>query len=98
MKIFLTEYQIYLLTPGIGFSYPDGTFKIEIKVGYTIKNGIISSAIQNKLVKCSIIDFLENITMISDETKITGAFCNKGGLTYLGMGGPCIKTKAKIDI
>lgn len=82
---------VYLHIPGKGVTNKNGDFVIEVILGYTIKNGIICECLNDCIVYGNVFDCINSIDMLAENVKITGAFCNKGSLTYLGMGGPAVR-------
>lgn len=84
----------YLVTPGFGFTLPNGLFEIEIVLGFKITNGIIEKPIKKMYACAKCIDFLNSISLISNKMRWTGATCNKQDVeVYLGMGGPALKAR-----
>ncbi len=91
------ENGIYLRTPGKGIVKANGNFAIEIVIGYIINCGCIKQAIGSSIAYGNIEELLKSIDMVANDMRITGAFCNKGKETYVGMGGPSLRCKLKIS-
>lgn len=87
------ENGYYLFTPGFGMTNVNGYFKIEIVLGFEIKNSKIGRTLNHCFAYGNVKQFLNSIDMVSNRSKLTGSICKKKNNIYIGMGGPALRCR-----
>jgi TldD protein len=88
----------YLLRrPGPAQADLNCEFSIGVEMGYEIRHGRIGRAIKDTVLTGNAFDVLGEVTHVGDDFAwLGGAWCAKGQTLAVSMGGPSLRTKARL--
>ena len=87
----------FLSEASLGCIQKDGEFQLFVNKAYEIINGCIVSSVEDVMLRGNAFNFLDNISMLSDEIHWHSLICGKRGSdVFVGVGAPYVKARVEL--